>query len=37
MPLEMVARSGVFQNAGSGIIQNSAVLNDNNWKIFLYK
>jgi len=31
----MVAGSGVFQNAGSDVFQNSAVLNDNNWNKFL--
>jgi len=33
-PLEMVAGSDDFQNAGSGVFQNSAV-NDNNWNKFL--
>jgi len=31
----MFAGSCVFQNAGSGVFQNSAVPNDNNWNKFL--
>ena len=31
----MVIDSCVFQNASSGVLQNSAVLNDNNWNKFL--
>jgi len=30
----MIACFGVFQNAGFGVIQNSAVWNDNKWNKF---